>query len=86
MPLNHGSCKAELPGSNLGECAGVVGDVLSEFREWFAEEMGNLGVAERYRDAFCGRAPKSVLAKHYTDYAPGKLKKIYEKVKLKVLN
>jgi len=48
--------------------------------------MGNLGVPDRYIDAFCGRVPKSVLAKHYTDYSPKKLKRIYEKADLKVLS
>ena len=55
-------------------------------REWFCEEMGNLGVQDRYIDAFCGRVPKSVLARRYTDYAPHKLKAIYEKASLKVLS
>jgi integrase len=30
-------------------------------RDWFACEMGELGVADRYVDAFCGRVPRSVL-------------------------
>lgn len=47
--------------------------------------MGELNVPDRFVDAFCGRVPKSVLAKHYTDYAPKKLKRIYEKAGLKVL-
>jgi len=47
--------------------------------------MGNLGVSDRYIDAFCGRVPKSVLAKHYTDYSPKKLKAIYDKADLRVL-
>ncbi|MBT8172314.1 hypothetical protein KJN74_05540 [Candidatus Bathyarchaeota archaeon] len=47
--------------------------------------MGNLGVPDRYVDAFCGRTPKSVLARHYTDYNPERLKKIYEKANLKIL-
>jgi len=55
-------------------------------REWFCEEMGKLGVAERYIDAFCGRTPKSVLAKHYSDYSPEKLGEIYERANLKVLS
>jgi len=55
-------------------------------RDWFCEEMGNLGVRDRYIDAFCGRTPKSVLAKHYTDYLPEKLKRIYDKAGLKVLS
>ena len=57
-----------------------------DLRYWFCEEMGRLGVAARYIDAFCGRVPKSVLAKHYTDYAAEKLKKIYDKTGLKVLS
>jgi integrase len=55
-------------------------------REWFACEMGRLGVPDRYVDAFCGRVPRSVLAKHYTDFSPEKLKEIYEKANLKVLS
>jgi integrase/recombinase XerD len=55
-------------------------------REWFACEMGRLGVPDRYVDAFCGRVPKSVLARHYTDFSPEKLKEIYEKANLKVLS
>jgi len=54
-------------------------------REWFACEMGRLGVPDRYVDAFCGRVPRSVLARHYTDFSPEKLKEIYEKADLKVL-
>ena len=54
-------------------------------REWFCSEMGSLGAPDRYVDAFCGRTPKSVLARHYTDYSPRKLKEIYEKAGLKVL-
>ncbi len=54
-------------------------------REWFAEEMSNLGVPERYIDAFQGRMPRSVLARHYTDYNPRKLKRIYDDAGLKVL-
>ena len=57
-----------------------------QLREWFCEEMSNLEVPERYIDAFCGRVPKKVLAKHYTDYAPEKLKKIYDKAGLRVLS
>ncbi len=55
-------------------------------REWFAEEMSNQGVPERYIDAFCGRMPRSILARHYTDYRPDKLKVIYDKANLKVLS
>jgi integrase len=56
-----------------------------KLREWFCCEMGSLGVSDRYIDAFCGRTPKSVLARHYTDYNPERLRKIYEEADLKVL-
>jgi len=55
-------------------------------REWFACEMGRLGVGDRYIDAFCGRVPSSVLARHYTDFSPERLKEIYDKAGLKVLS
>ncbi len=56
-----------------------------KLREWFCCEMGRLGVSDRYIDAFCGRTPKSVLARHYTDYNPERLKQIYDRANLKVL-
>lgn len=55
-------------------------------RDWFCNEMGELGVQDRYIDAFCGRVPKSILARHYTDYSPNRLKRIYDKANLKVLS
>jgi len=54
-------------------------------RNWFCNEMGRLGVQDRYVDAFCGRVPQSFLARHYTDYSPERLKEIYEKAGLMVL-
>ena len=48
--------------------------------------MGRLGVADRYVDAFCGRVPKSVLARHYTDFGPERLKEIYDRANLSVLS
>jgi len=56
-----------------------------DLRDWFADEMGRLGVQDRYIDAFQGRTPKSVLARHYSDYSPEKLQAIYEKAQLKIL-
>ncbi len=53
-------------------------------RDWFCNEMGRLGVQDRYIDAFCGRIPKSVLARHYTDYSPDRLNEIYDKADLRV--
>lgn len=54
-------------------------------RDWFCCELGRLGVQDRYVDAYCGRIPRSVLGKHYTDYSPERLKEIYGKAGLKVL-
>jgi integrase len=56
-----------------------------KLRQWFCSEMMRLGVSETYIDAFCGRVPKSVLARHYTDFSPEKLKEIYEKADLKTV-
>ena len=58
---------------------------LKTLRIWFCCEMANLGVQDRYVDAFCGRVPRSILARHYTDYSPERLKEIYDKTGLKVL-
>jgi len=55
-------------------------------RDWFCDEMGRLGVPDRYVNAFCGRIPKTVLSRHYTDYSADKLAKIYGKARLKVLS
>jgi len=55
-------------------------------RSWFCSEMLSKGVQEVYIDAFCGRVPKSVLARHYTDFSPERLKEIYDKANLKVLS
>jgi integrase/recombinase XerD len=57
-----------------------------KLRQWFCSEMLRLGVSETYVDAFCGRVPKSVLARHYTDFSPEKLKEIFEKVDLTILS
>lgn len=55
-------------------------------KEWFCSEMGALGFQDRYVDDFCGRVPKSVLARHYTDYSPKRIKQIYDKSGLRVLS
>jgi integrase len=55
-------------------------------RDWFCVSMGEAGVQDRYVDAFCGRLPASVLARHYTDYSPARLKTIYDKANLKILS
>lgn len=35
-------------------------------RDFFSQEMGKALIPDRYIDIFHGRAPKGVLAKHYT--------------------
>lgn len=45
-------------------------------RSVFAREMSRAGVQDRYIDAFCGRVPGSVLARHYSDFSPEVLKEI----------
>jgi len=41
-----------------------IGITSQRLRQWFCSEMLRLGVSETYVDAFCGRVPKSVLARH----------------------
>jgi len=48
--------------------------------------MGKLGVADRIVDVFQGRDPRRVLPKHRTGKSLQRLKQIYEKANLKVLN
>ena len=52
-------------------------------RAVFAQEMTRRQVPDRYIDAFCGRVPTSVLARHYSDYSPDVLKEVYDKAGLK---
>jgi intergrase/recombinase len=42
-------------------------------RDWFYNEMVSLSV-----QVGIGRASQSVLARHYIDYSPERLKKVYE--------
>jgi intergrase/recombinase len=44
-----------------------------------------LGVPDRYVDAFQGRTPKTVLARHYSDFRLEKMREVYEKANLRVL-
>ena len=55
-------------------------------RAWFSTEMGELGTPDRFVDIFQGRAPRSVLARHYTGKGLERLKRIYDKASLKILN
>lgn len=53
--------------------------------EWFCDEMGRLGVPDRYVDAFCGRVPNNVLAKRYSYFSAEKLKEVYERVSFDIM-
>jgi site-specific recombinase XerD len=55
-------------------------------RAIFAREMSLKGVQDRYVDAFCGRVPGSVLARHYSDFSPEVLKEIYDGASLKIIS
>jgi len=55
-----------------------------KLRQWFCSEMMRLGMSETYIDALCGRVPKSVLARHYTDFSPEKLMEVYEKARPRI--
>jgi len=54
-------------------------------RFWFANELGRLGVADRFIDALQGRTPRSILARHYSDFSPERLREVYDKANLTVL-
>jgi len=56
-----------------------------KLRKWFASEMATLGVDSTYIDAFCGRTPDTVLEKHYLDFSPRRLEKIYKDAGITVL-
>jgi len=57
-----------------------------QLRIWHSSKLGELMVPDRYVDIFQGRAPRSVLAKHYTGKALLRLKHIYDHAELKVLD
>ena len=57
----------------------------NDLRDFFSQEFGKALIPDRYIDIFQGRAPKGVLAKHYTPRGIRVLKETYDKAKLKVL-
>ena len=56
-----------------------------DLRDFFSQEFGKALIPDRYIDIFQGRAPKGVLAKHYTPQGIRLLREIYDKANLKVL-
>ena len=57
-----------------------------DLRDFFSQEMGKALIPDRYIDIFQGRAPKGVLAKHYTPQGVKLLREIYDKANLKILD
>jgi integrase len=54
-------------------------------RKWHSTILEELMVPDRYVDIFQGRAPKSVLAKHYTGRDFDRLHSLYNRIDLKIL-
>jgi integrase len=54
-------------------------------RFWVANEMSRLGMSDRFIDALQGRTPRSILARHYSDFSVERLKEAYDKANLTVL-
>jgi hypothetical protein len=52
---------------------------------WFSMEIGEQGIPDRFVDIFQGRAPRLVLAKHYTPKEVELLKRIYERANLNIM-
>jgi integrase len=54
-------------------------------RKWHSTELGELMVPDRFVDVFQGRAPRTVIAKHYTGKGLERLRRIYDKANMKIL-
>ena len=59
---------------------------LHLLRKWFSDQMALAGIPDRYVDAFQGRLPQTILARHYSDYTPEKLIQIYKQANIRVLS
>jgi integrase len=57
-----------------------------DLRDFFSQEMGKAFVPDRYIDIFQGRAPRNILAKHYTPQGLRLLRRIYDKAHLRLLD
>ena len=64
------------------DTSGYVGIAITPhlMRTMFAEKCTKAGMQDKYINAFCGRVSQGILAKHYTDYSPARLREIYDKV------
>jgi len=82
FPINETTLRQQF---KRAEAKSGVRITPQKLRDWFCQRMGELGVPDRFVDAFCGRVPASVLARRYTDYRPERLKTIYDKARIMVL-
>jgi len=57
-----------------------------DLRDFFSQEMGKALIPDRFIDIFQGRAPRNVLAKHYTPQGIKFLREIYDKANLRILS
>jgi integrase len=71
---------------DASDAAGTMKITPQTLRVWFCQEMSRLSVSDRHIDALCGRASRSVLAKHYSDFTPENLQQIYENAGISVLS
>ena len=53
--------------------------------KWHSTMLGELMVPDRFVDVFQGRAPRNILARHYTGKGLERLMRIYDKAGLKIL-
>jgi hypothetical protein len=99
LPYNHGpNHKSDDPrifstdkatvANEFREIAKASGVPISpkKLRSWLSSELAEREVSDRYVDFLQGRTPKSVLARHYSDYRPEKLKRIYDRAGIRVLS
>jgi site-specific recombinase XerD len=83
FPLNDERCKRLWKRASLAAGIRITPQVL---RVWFATELGENLIPDRFIDLFQGRAPRSVLAKNYTSRGLARLKTIYERANLCILS
>ena len=57
-----------------------------DLRDFFSQEMGKALIPDRYIDIFQGRAPRNVLAKHYTPQGTRLLREIYDKANFRFMH
>jgi integrase len=55
-------------------------------RRWFCQTLTDKAVNDRYIDFLVGRSPRSILARHYSDFSVDRLKEAYDKANLRVLD